>query len=199
MTVIGGNHTSNVEKQCNRCGDLKSVADFYKNPAGKGGLRPECKACTAAARRYWYEHNREDEIARVREWQVENKDRVLESQRKRRQQPDRKRKDRDGYLRRKYGITLEQCEELLAAQGGVCAICGRQPRDDISLHIDHDHESGRNRGLLCFRCNNALGDFGDDYDTLLAALSYLDEHDPEQQELVAIAKERLRGLAITGR
>ena len=128
-----------------------------------------------------------------------NRERHLENLRRRRQRPEVKRREREGHLRRKFGITLDEYEGLLAAQRGVCAICARQPRDDISLHVDHDHEHDRIRGLLCFRCNNALGDFGDDYDTLLAALRYLDTHDPEYAEMTELTKERLRGLATTGR
>ncbi|MGH9178293.1 MAG: endonuclease VII domain-containing protein, partial [Acidimicrobiales bacterium] len=81
--------------------------------------------------------------------------------------------DRRSYLKRTYGITPEVYDELLARQEGVCAICRRQPTPGISLHVDHDHDSGRIRGLLCFRCNNALGDFDDDHDRLYAALRYL--------------------------
>ena len=84
-----------------------------------------------------------------------------------------KRRNRDGHLRRKFGITLEDYEELLARQGGVCAVCSREPTPGISLHVDHDHETGRIRGLLCFRCNNALGDLEDDPALLRAAARYL--------------------------
>ena len=73
---------------------------------------------------------------------------------------------------RKFRITLEQYEELLAEQEGGCAICGRPPRR-VSLHVDHDHGTGRVRGLLCFSCNAALGYFGDDGDRLVAAANYL--------------------------
>ncbi|HEX2040479.1 MAG TPA: endonuclease domain-containing protein, partial [Acidimicrobiales bacterium] len=56
---------------------------------------------------------------------------------------------------------------------GRCAICKRKPTKGISLHVDHEHRTRRVRGLLCFRCNNALGDFGDRSDLLVAALDYL--------------------------
>ena len=84
---------------------------------------------------------------------------------------------------------------MLAAQDGVCAICGRPPTEGISLHVDHDHESGARRGLLCFRCNNSLGDLEDDSDLLRRAAAYLDAHDPEVAELTARVKERLAALA----
>ena len=89
----------------------------------------------------------------------------------------------------------EWYDEQLAAQGGGCAICGRPPRDDISLHVDHDHRTGALRGLTCFRCNNALGDFGDDAALIEKAAAYLESHDAEVVELTAIAKARARRLA----
>ncbi|HVF75795.1 MAG TPA: endonuclease VII domain-containing protein [Acidimicrobiales bacterium] len=92
-----------------------------------------------------------------------------------------KAKDRAGHLRRKFGITLETYDEMLAAQEGVCGICERPPRDDISLHVDHEHGTGRVRGLLCFRCNNALGDFEDDAVLLLRAADYV-VFDPEARQ-----------------
>lgn len=61
---------------------------------------------------------------------------------------------------------------MLATQGGRCAICRELPGRK-ALHVDHDHASGRVRGLLCFRCNAGLGNFRDDPGTLKAALSYL--------------------------
>lgn len=69
---------------------------------------------------------------------------------------------RAGGLRRRYGLTIAQYDEMLAAQGGVCAIC-RQPETYARLGkiqrlaIDHDHETGMIRGLLCNRCNRRLG------------------------------------------
>ena len=86
---------------------------------------------------------------------------------------------------------------MLAAQGGGCAICGCEPRDDISLHVDHDHATGEIRGLTCFRCNDALGDLGDDPDRLLRAVEYLSsgvESLNEAPMLVARAKERAAAL-----
>ena len=61
---------------------------------------------------------------------------------------------------------------MLDQQGGVCAICNMEHE---SYHVDHDHVTGRIRGILCFKCNNALGLFQDDPDRLQAALGYLAE------------------------
>ena len=77
------------------------------------------------------------------------------------------------------GITLEDYDAKLADQGGVCCICGREPRPDISLHVDHNHETGELRGLLCFPCNVTIGLLREDHDHLSAVAQYLHQHDPE--------------------
>ena len=183
-----------MEKTCKHCGERKSLELFYADSAARDGHRPECRACTAARRQRFFRQNREREIARVREWQQANSERHLESQRRRRQDPAVKRRQRAGYLRRKFGISVEQYDEMLAAQGGVCALCGRPPTEGISLHVDHEHETGAIRKLLCFRCNNALGDLGDDPDLLRAAARYLDDHDPKVSEMRRLAQERVGAL-----
>lgn len=68
-------------------------------------------------------------------------------------------------------LSPEDYEALLQHQGGVCAICGRKPKE--RLVIDHSHSSGLVRGLLCNRCNLGLGLFEDDQKRLLAAIQYL--------------------------
>jgi len=63
------------------------------------------------------------------------------------------------------------------AQGGVCAICGGINDNDDALSVDHDHETGRIRGLLCSKCNKGLGSFNDDPELLRKAIAYLErEH-----------------------
>lgn len=79
-----------------------------------------------------------------------------------------------------HGLTLEQFQDRLVTQGGLCAICQR-PFGDSAAYIDHDHSCcpgmyscGRCvRGLVCVRCNTGLAMFGDDRVGLLAALDYL--------------------------
>ena len=56
------------------------------------------------------------------------------------------------------GVTDAEYDRLLSAQGGGCAICGNPPKTR-RLHVDHDHKTGRVRGLLCHRCNRALPDW----------------------------------------
>lgn len=74
-------------------------------------------------------------------------------------------------LRAKYGISLEDYEAMLKVQGNVCAMC-KQPSKK-TLAVDHDHETGKVRGLLCSDCNLLLGKFGDLETVLTAAIEYL--------------------------
>lgn len=77
--------------------------------------------------------------------------------------------NREYHLRRRYGVGEKEFQELLAEQGGVCAIC-RRPDPE---HLDHDHRTGWVRGILCFNCNGGLGQFKDNPDVLARAITYL--------------------------
>lgn len=82
----------------------------------------------------------------------------------------------------RYGITDEQYQQLLAEQNFVCAICGKEERvEGRSLAVDHDHETNLIRGLLCNRCNRALGLFNDDPELLKKAFEYLDRCIPRKE------------------
>lgn len=89
------------------------------------------------------------------------------------QRPHYGTKERDKYLRKTYGISLEDYQSILSVQGGVCAICKKTPSDNISLHVDHDHKTGFIRGLLCYQCNDGLGNFKDNKELLEKAIRYL--------------------------
>ena len=76
------------------------------------------------------------------------------------------------HLKRRYGITAEEADAMLAAQDGLCAICRTAP----AAHVDHDHDTGEVRELLCFNCNGGLGQFKDDPGALRAAADYVERH-----------------------
>ena len=78
-------------------------------------------------------------------------------------------------LRRNYGLSVEQYEEMLEAQGGVCAICQDTCKTNQRLSVDHCHDTGKIRGLLCRACNAGIGGLGDNADNVRRALSYLEE------------------------
>ena len=179
-------------KRCKKCGTLKAFADFYRAAGTRDGFRGECKTCNAADKRQRYLADPQAVIARVKRWQQANPERVNAVQRARRARPEVKLRARQEHLKRKYGMTIEQYDAMLEAQGGGCLICGRAPRDDISLHVDHDHTTGKIRGILCFCCNNALADFQEDVQLLAKAAAYLDGH--AHAEEIALARERARSL-----
>ena len=183
-------------KRCTKCGIEQPLENFYKATTTRDGLRGDCKSCFRARAKARYPQVRDQAIERAQRWQAENRERHLANQRRRRSTAEGKAKLRADYLRRKFGISLEQYAALLSAQGGVCALCGRPPIEGISLHIDHDHNTGRVRKLLCFRCNNALGDLDDDPGRLRDAAAYIEAHDPE----VAADLEHIRRrvLALVG-
>ena len=81
-----------------------------------------------------------------------------------------KRQTFDRMIWRKYRMTREDYDALLWEQHGRCALCG-QPAE---LNIDHCHETGRIRGLLCFKCNTALGQLGDTPSSIREVLEYVD-------------------------
>ncbi len=81
--------------------------------------------------------------------------------------------------RRLYGMTVADYDRMLASQDGGCAICGTKTRGSkpgCRLAIDHDHESGKVRGLLCGDCNTAIGKFRDDPALLEKAAKYIKQH-----------------------
>lgn len=108
------------------------------------------------------------ELNRV--WCAKNKERVAARNKQRYQEK------RSWVLLRKYGLTPEDYQRMLAAQGGACAICNAtEPGGRYTMmHVDHCHAGGQIRGLLCNACNHLLGCARDNVKTLQAAIDYLD-------------------------
>lgn len=137
------------------CSVLKPIGEFSISRRGKNGpvYRTNCKPCNSV---------------RATKWFNENRDRAKANQRKRN-------------LRVLYGITSDDYADMLDAQGGTCAICKQQEPGahgrtgkQFSLSVDHCHQTGRVRGLLCQRCNRAVGLLGDDPALLRNAIEYLE-------------------------
>ena len=84
-----------------------------------------------------------------------------------------KQKAYERQIKRNYGITLEDYHRMYENQDGVCAGC-KQP-SEVKFHIDHDHHTGRVRGLLCGNCNKALGLLHDNPNTLKNLIEYLND------------------------
>ncbi|WP_329520567.1 endonuclease VII domain-containing protein [Spirillospora sp. NBC_01491] len=75
----------------------------------------------------------------------------------------------DHHLKKTYGLTRGELDGMLAAQGGLCRICRRS----AAVHVDHDHKTGEVRGVLCFKCNVALGQLDDDPERMSRAVEYV--------------------------
>jgi hypothetical protein len=181
-------------KRCRICGETKPLDDFYKARGTRDGRRGEYKKCNLGRKHANYLANREREIERVLAWRRDNRERYNATQRAYATSGRKAIANRKSHLKRKYGLTPEQYDAMLAAQGGVCFICRERP-GDLPLHVDHDHRSGEVRKLLCVRCNNALGLFAESPELFTAAAEYLERHDPEVVELHRLANERARALS----
>jgi hypothetical protein len=135
--------------------------------------------------RYW--NNREKHLAYQKVYNAENKDAIREARRKRRRnmgEEERAKmlaKKRIDHLMRKYGLTSEDYDRMLQEQGGTCALCSRGPAQERykRLSIDHCHNTGKVRGLLCTPCNCAIGILGDTVEHVRQAVTYLEksQHD----------------------
>jgi hypothetical protein len=77
-------------------------------------------------------------------------------------------------LQRNYGLTIEDKNKIIESQSGLCPICLRALGINQGIHIDHDHVTGKIRGILCLNCNVAMGHFHDSIPTLKNAIKYLE-------------------------
>ena len=89
------------------------------------------------------------------------------------------------HLKNRYGLTRDAFQALWEAQRGKCAVCLTRPAE----HVDHDHATGRVRGLLCFNCNGGLGQFDDDPIRMAMAIAYLHQAAPAPVEVGQLALE----------
>ena len=160
-----------ITKLCSECEEEKSVNEFHNNKKNKDGLDYWCKAC----RKKYQQNNREKKFAYGRRYRQKNKERLavqkLAYYQKNRAQILMKKKkyyqeNRDmmvnGELLRSYGITTAQKAERIRSQNGKCAICEKELDMGRNTHVDHDHKTGKVRGILCDNCNKALGHIKDD-------------------------------------
>lgn len=173
---------------CRDCGGPK--------PRGRGRvLCDECRVYAArrgrdtnrAAQRRYYERNRDEVIARAQARAAADPEGIAAYKR-----DNYKQRCTDGTVLRirvaKYGLTVEDFGKLLASQGGVCAICAGTD-EQRRLSVDHDHETGEVRGLLCSGCNGAkLGRLGDDPERAEARA----EHHEQRAAALRAAAEYLR-------
>lgn len=172
--------TSNHSKQCKRCARcrvVKPIDAFGRYRTTKDGYNHYCKSCSVELslinyRRY---HERAKLYARNYIKRPGCREKGRERQR-RYSQTERGRVSMiKGHLKACYGMSLEEFNDIMINQKGLCAIC-RQPQvhgKRRRLYVDHDHKTGAIRGLLCCNCNSGIGRFSDDPHLLNRAIKYL--------------------------
>lgn len=131
------------EKKCFICNSIKTRDNFYSDKSRVDGMSSYCKECTARKNKKWRDQNPRL-IAESSLW-----------------------------TRRKifYGITKDDFYKMMEEQNNCCKIC--QNIIDKSAHVDHCHETGKVRGILCLHCNKGLGFFKDNIVNLENAIKYL--------------------------
>jgi hypothetical protein len=132
-------------KQCQMCNKTKSTTEFFKRGRSKDGFGSYCKPCKLEKNSTSWRKNRNKHL----------------DQRK------------DAHLKKLYGIGIKEFKKMLSEQKGMCAICLTKDNYGKKLAVDHCHTTGKIRGLLCNRCNRAIGLLDDDKDRVLRMHKYL--------------------------
>lgn len=146
-------------KVCPGCNKKKRLTDYQKDRCTRLGVQVYCRTCQRKKCKAYYHADKKRANERQRDWRMANPDRFKIIQRRR-------------HLKLKYGMSLEDFQHLVVRQHGLCKICGRLP-DQRGLVVDHNHETGEVRGLLCNSCNSAIGHFQEDVGRMRAAVAYL--------------------------
>lgn len=179
------------EKRCHVCKKVKIATEFRMiKMRGKDALASRCVDCNKEYMKRYYKSN----TGKLSEYRRENQEKINARKRERyREDPEYRRaildqvretrikhpeRKRNTALRSNYGLSLSEFNLLLASQDGGCAICGNKEsggKHNKNLHVDHDHDSGVVRGILCASCNFAIGLLKDDPELLMRAAMYLQE------------------------
>lgn len=158
-------------KTCVACKEAKSFDHFSKSSKGDG-YQSRCKPCFKQYHHNWYLKNKDSEAGKKRAWAQLN--RQICTQRVKNWQKKNPNSVKNYALKTEYGITLEFYNALLAKQGNKCAICSKtQVELKRKLAVDHCHETGKIRGLLCDTCNRGIGYLKDSISVLETAIAYL--------------------------
>lgn len=146
-----------MSKTCTQCLKDLPIEDFPRNGGKPDGRSSWCKPCHAEKSRRWREANPEKARQTRQRYEAKNPD-----------------KHHQSHLSRTYGITVDEFESILGDQGGGCAICGTdQPSMGKRLCVDHVEGTRLIRGVLCSRCNSAIGLLDHDAERLRACIDYL--------------------------
>lgn len=144
MDVMAEEVSALGTKVCTKCGVDQPLTHYYPHKGMSDGLKKECKTCRGEYSREYYQKNAERVKAASRLWRERNPDKV-EAQR-------RVSRERNLNILYKYGLSQVQFEQMVLDQNGRCKICERAKK----LVVDHNHDTGEVRGLLCHGCNTGL-------------------------------------------
>lgn len=147
-------------KVCSKCKIDKPFSDYFKDNRRKIGIRCKCKDCCKTETIEWREKNRSEYNNYTAQWRAKN--------------PERQHKME---IKRRYSLSIEGYNQFLIDQKCQCKICGKQHDPSIKrgrLYVDHNHDTGIVRALLCASCNKALGQMLDSPDLLRKAAAYLE-------------------------
>lgn len=147
-----------TSKRCRVCSKAKPLDQFHLKSTATGKRISKCTSCVAAYNKRHYRQNAPKYRRLAHEWKSRNPDKVRE------------------YNITRYGVSRDEVHRMKIAQHGLCKICGDPVRSGKRLVIDHDHTTGKVRGLLCHQCNIAIGHLSDSPDIALAAARYLQLH-----------------------
>jgi len=178
-----------LTKKCCDCKEDRPLTEFHKSKSRSDGHTTRCKSCTKTYRRNHHIKNLEHDKAIAKVWRDNTKERKRKHYEENREEILRKAKEyqqnnpdkiKNADLMRDFGISLEEYNKMLVDQNYGCAICGKsntavdkRSGKPKSLAVDHDHKTGKIRGLLCEAHNRALGMFHDNIEELMAAIKYL--------------------------
>lgn len=149
-------------KHCGGCNKDLNVLYFVKSKYTKDKLSTQCGKCNNKRGLEWRRDNLERSKESIKRWRHKNKDYL-----------------KDKIYKQSYGIGLKEFYKILAEQNGKCAICNIKliiGRAKYSAHLDHDHQTGKIRKILCLMCNHGLGNFKDDITLLKKTIDYLECH-----------------------
>lgn len=165
-------------KLCTKCKRDLSFSKFCKNKTVKSGLHSYCKDCTKGLKK----KNKIKELTEEEILAIKDKKRLYYLEYKKRPvlvTENGLTEFKEKYIKQKYNLTPFQYNSLLDEANGLCAICKKPEVLNNrggrikSLSIDHCHKTGKVRGLLCTKCNSALGLFDDNINVLNQAINYL--------------------------
>lgn len=168
--------TSPSFRICRTCRIEKPITEFYQSKARTDPTFTECKVCHKTRTKQVRQRNLTATRERERRYRLKATANTKESIRRYYRSEKGKRTIYSRYYQKRFGITLQEYEARLEAHNGVCAICLKPQKDKRRLVVDHNHQTGDVRGLLCTPCNIILGCWQDNSGTALRAATYLEHH-----------------------